>query len=141
MEYFIWVIFMGVMGAVGYALGASKGNGALGLLLGLLLGPLGWLIVVVVNMNKKSEDPGMVQYLVAKEQAAQAAINRAQQVRTPMAAPELKKVRVQRDGKVIGNWTVEEVRELLETQELVWEDLYFDADRKDWVQLAGHPGV
>ena len=39
---------MAVGGGIGYALGNMRSNGSLGFLLGLLLGPIGWIITLLV---------------------------------------------------------------------------------------------
>jgi hypothetical protein len=136
-----WLVGIAISAAIGYALGAAKDNGSLGLLLGLVLGPLGWLLIVLLNLGKKTDDEGAAQYLLLKQQNEMLQLNRAQQVRREIPVPEMKKVRIKREGKVIGNWPLDEVRERLETGELVWEDLYFEAAQGEWVQLAGHPEV
>ena len=47
--YLIVGVFL--MGAVGCAIGANKGNGGAGFLLGMLLGPIGWLLVFIVGAS------------------------------------------------------------------------------------------
>lgn len=42
---FFWIPGLSVSALIGYLLGDRKGRGAVGVLWGLLLGPLGWLIV------------------------------------------------------------------------------------------------
>src|ERR1044072_4025901 len=41
MEILLWI----ACGAVGYAIGKGKNRGAFGFVMGLLLGPIGWIIV------------------------------------------------------------------------------------------------
>jgi hypothetical protein len=136
-EIFLWLVVIAVSAAIGYALGAAKDNGSLGMLLGLLLGPLGWMLIVLLNLSKKTDDGGAAAaYLLLKQQN-----ERMQPVRQALPVPEMKKVRIQREGNVIGNWPLDEVREMLESGALVWEDLYFEASRGEWMQLAGHPEV
>lgn len=48
-----FLIIFGVLGLVGYLIGNGKGIGGLGCLLGGLLGPVGWIILIVMNGNKK----------------------------------------------------------------------------------------
>ena len=43
-EIIIWVIIMSLIGA---AIGARRGRGEAGFLFGLLLGPLGWVIILI----------------------------------------------------------------------------------------------
>ena len=53
MNYTIPILVgLATMGLVGYFLGESKNRAALGCCLGLALGPLGWLILIVIP------DPG-----------------------------------------------------------------------------------
>ncbi len=133
MEIYIWIAAAIVGSIIGYLLGAIRGNGHVGLLLGFLLGPLGWLIVVAMNIAKKKDSPALTQYIAARPYPATA----------PFMAPEprVKKIRIQRDGKVIGSWTTDEVTGYLETGELTWDDLYFDGAKGDWAKLAGNPDV
>ena len=54
MEFiFFWVMVPAVSALVGYLIGGSKGNGLAGLLLGLFLGPLGWLIAAVLSGHRQ----------------------------------------------------------------------------------------
>jgi hypothetical protein len=57
MEYLISLIFCsGIFGAIGYAIGElnEKKNGKTGLLLGALLGPIGWIIAAVIAPGEGS---------------------------------------------------------------------------------------
>ena len=57
MEYFIALIFYcGIFGAIGYAIGElnDKKNGQVGLILGVLLGPIGCIIAAVIAPGEGS---------------------------------------------------------------------------------------
>ncbi len=131
MENILFLAVAAIVGSIiGYLLGAIRGNGHAGLLLGFLLGPIGWLIVVAMNIGKKKDaGPDLAQYMAAKRYAAAA----------PMAAPAqpVKKLRIQRDGVIIGSWTTEEVTGYIESGELTWDDLYFDGGEERLGEAGG----
>lgn len=43
-----FLLAVAVLGGIGYGCGSTKGRGPLGFLLGFLLGPLGWIIVLLL---------------------------------------------------------------------------------------------
>lgn len=43
-----FALAVAVLGGIGYACGSTKGRGPLGFLLGVLLGPIGWIIVLLL---------------------------------------------------------------------------------------------
>ncbi|MBK8609100.1 MAG: hypothetical protein IPL84_03935 [Chitinophagaceae bacterium] len=48
-----FLFIFAVLGLVGYLIGNGKGAGGIGCLLGGLLGPIGWIIVIAMSGNKK----------------------------------------------------------------------------------------
>ena len=46
------IVWFLVMGGVGMLLGSTNGNVGAGFILGCLLGPIGWLLVLAVPPNK-----------------------------------------------------------------------------------------
>lgn len=143
MEFLVviyWCLASATFGALGYAIGNTEpGSGPLGALLGLLLGPIGWVIVILLNMSKKSsrerfESLQFQRYEVLRAERAADALREA-------TRPPVTNVRIRREEKVIGSWDVHQIREFLQNGTLCWEDEYFDPAQKGWVQLAGHPDV
>ena len=47
---FLWIAVGGVVGAV---IGSAKGNGGIGFACGALLGPIGWIIAVLLDYPRK----------------------------------------------------------------------------------------
>ncbi len=132
-----WCLAIGVFGLIGYAIGNTEpGSGPLGALLGLVIGPIGWVIVILLNMSKKS----------SRERTEALQFQRYEALRAERAAHELREaarppatnVRVRREGKVLGSWELNQIQEFLENGTLQWEDEYFDVAQRGWVQLAGH---
>jgi hypothetical protein len=48
MEFIIILIACFVMGFAGYFIGKTKGRGQLGCIMGLFLGPIGWVVVLLM---------------------------------------------------------------------------------------------
>jgi hypothetical protein len=44
----LYVLWLGIGGGVGALIGSSKGRGPLGFVLGLVLGPIGWVIMALL---------------------------------------------------------------------------------------------
>ena len=91
MEIIVWLGIIFISAGIGYALGAGKGNGTLGFLLSLLLGPLGWVVVLMLKpgagQGRKVErlDPVVGDYL--RERRARQGGSGGRRV---MAAPVLR---------------------------------------------------
>jgi len=58
-----YLIMWGLMGAIGYGIASSKGRGQDGFALGVLLGPIGWFIVLFLadSRNKCRHCGGIVE--------------------------------------------------------------------------------
>jgi hypothetical protein len=57
----VFVVIWLVSGVIGFAIGNSKGRGGAGLVLGLLLGFIGWIIVAVMRPSLEVEAKRMQQ--------------------------------------------------------------------------------
>lgn len=44
-----FALAVGILGGIGYFIGDNRGRGPLGFLLGVLLGPIGWVIVLLLS--------------------------------------------------------------------------------------------
>ena len=142
MEDFILIACVSalVCGALAGIIGAMEKNGAVGALLGIFLGPLGVLIIALMNMSQRNarsrdEDRVMLAYQARPLVARESHLSRG-----PVAVPEEKRLRIQREGQVLGTWTVEEVRGFLQEGSLVWQDLFYDVVRREWMPLSEYPG-
>ena len=127
-------VAIAVNGVIGCVVGSVYNLKVLGTLLGFILGPIGWLVVFAVGVGKNHrERMELESYALARRSAP-----------APVAAPapvENFKLRIRRNGAVLGQWPLYEVRDYLEQGSLVWEDEYFDRSLNSWVQLSGHPEV
>jgi hypothetical protein len=64
----ITISLLGVSGCIGWAIGVGKGEGVAGFFLGLLLGPIGWLVAALLTATPKVEAERLM--LVAEATAA-----------------------------------------------------------------------
>ncbi len=131
---FFACIAVGLNGIIGFIIGTAYKIKAAGFLWGFLLGPIGWLVVFAIGVGKNQrERMELESYALARRTTP-----------APVAAPapvEDFKLRIRRNGAVLGQWPLYEVRDYLEQGNLVWEDEYFDRSLNSWVQLSGHPEV
>jgi hypothetical protein len=56
-EFLIFIILAAGMAAAGYFIGNTKGRGGLGVILGLFLGPIGWVIVLLLPAQTNNALP------------------------------------------------------------------------------------
>ena len=134
---------------IGVLIGESKGRPGAGLFWGLLLGPLGWLLVGLgPNFKKKEEarQDAEVQMQIKLQQAQLEEI-RALRLENSVDLPADTRssfgtkntIRISLDGQEIRERTMIEAIHLLEGGEVTLEDLYFDETSEDWVPLESHP--
>jgi hypothetical protein len=114
---FFWALFA----VVGYAIGAPKGRPVGGILLGLVLGPIGWLLLAVGPNYKKQE----TETKTLSPQPAQAVAN--------------KTLRIAKDGVDLGDLDIPSVKLRLKTGELILSDYYYDQSSSDWQSLEFCP--
>ena len=106
----LWVVF----GVIGYFIGNQKGRPGEGAVLGVLLGPIGWLVVHFGPDFRTSKDKTK-----AVERAA--------------------KIRVAKDGQDLGPIDLPAIKLHLRSGHLTWHDYYYDEDAADWLALASCP--
>lgn len=66
MELIILLIAAFIMGFIGYHIGKTKGRGSLGVVLGLILGPIGWIIVLLMPAVSKGDDALSPEFLARR---------------------------------------------------------------------------
>lgn len=108
------IIAWAVFGIVGHFIGERKGRAAQGVVLGVLLGPIGWLLVHFGPDYRTDADK--------------------------VKAVEIKaKIRVAKDGNDLGVMDVPSVKLHLMSGSLTASDYYYSEDRADWVPLGSCP--
>jgi len=136
-------------GFVGGAIGQSRGRPVEGFVLGLLLGPIGWICILVGPNPKKEKEDNAKQSLLQQQIALQRAqLETMQKLLLPAARfsppqpPGAKLLlRIAKDGQDLGNIEVSKVKEMLKKNELSHQDYYFDVDANEWMPLDCHPGI
>ena len=106
----LWAVF----GVVGYFIGSPKGRSTEGVVLGLLLGPIGWLVVRFGPDFRTAEDK-------------------------TKAMEKSTRIRVAKDGQDLGPIDLPAIKLHLRSGNLTWQDYYYDEDAADWVALASCP--
>jgi hypothetical protein len=106
----LWAVF----GVIGYFIGSQKGRPMEGVVLGLLLGPIGWLVVRFGPDFRTAQDKTK-----AVERSA--------------------RIRVAKDGQDLGPIDLPAIKLHLRSGHLTWQDYYYDEDAADWVALASCP--
>lgn len=128
----------------GYFAGARKGRGLFGLLLGLLLGPIGVIIALVIPQAKGFETPA------EKNMKAQLAVHQQQLVEMRKiaaaaqipATPTKETLRISSKGKDLGDLSVSRVKQLLSSGSLsASSDMYYDWDAQQWMALDCCPRI
>jgi hypothetical protein len=146
MELIIGLI---ISGLIGLAIGQTRGRPIAGFLLGLLIGPIGWLLVFVgPNPKKKKEEEekqALVQQQFALQKAQLDALQRMQsqafQANLQQPQNAAKKVRIAKDGQDLGEIDMPKVKLMLRNGELTQQDYYFDVECNDWMTIECHPDL
>jgi len=106
----LWAVF----GVIGYFIGNQKGRPVEGAVLGVLLGPIGWLVVRFGPDFRTSQDKAK-------------AVDRSA------------RIRVAKDGQDLGPIDLPAIKLHLRSGHLTWQDYYYDEDAADWLALASCP--
>jgi hypothetical protein len=120
----LWVAF----GVIGYFLGEAKGRPGQGAVLGLLLGPIGWLCVLLGPDYRKKGEASIVRAVAA----------RADESLRAFAEPKL---RVAKGGADIGEMDLPSVKLHIKTGHLTSVDYYYDQSLGDWHPLEFCPAL
>ena len=148
MDYFYLIYWAVIGGLVGLAIGQAKGRPVPGFLLGILIGPLGWLLVLVGPNPKKDQEKKKQQEILQQQFALQQAqLEELKRLQNPTRAsvPSLpppgarEMIHIAKNGEDLGPHTIADVKRMLSDGRLTIEDYYFDAGCNDWLELAGHP--
>jgi hypothetical protein len=144
-----YLLYWGVIGGlVGLAIGQTRGRPLPGFFLGLLIGPIGWLLVLVGPNPKKAKEDKEKQDLLQQQFALQQAqLEELKRLQNPPRAssPTLpppgarETIHIAKNGEDLGPVTVAEVKRMLADGRLTIEDYYFDVCCNEWLELAGHP--
>lgn len=144
-----YLLYWGIIGGlVGLAIGQTRGRPLPGFFLGLLIGPIGWLLVLVgPNPKKAKEDKEKQDLLQQQFSLQQAQLEELKRLQNPprAASPKLpppgarETIHIAKNGEDLGAITVAEVKRMLEDGRLIVEDYYFGVSCNKWLELAGHP--
>ena len=140
MEFLLIFIVSVIIGGM---IGSAKGQTAAGILLSLLLGPLGVLIVLCLpNLVKQKEEQERRRQLDLQIQLQRAQLDKIERLQESASAPSRppppgaqRKYHVGRNGEDIGELQVSEIRKRIQTGELTLLDYYFDPAANDWLTL------
>jgi hypothetical protein len=140
MEFLLIFIVSVVIGCL---IGNAKGQFASGLVLSLLLGPLGVLIVLCLpNLTKQKEEEERKQQLALQLELQQAQLQKLDQMQRAAPPPGYEpKLRVASNGQDLGEMPVATVRLMLKSGKLAQQDYYFDASANDWIPLDRCPDL
>ena len=106
----VWIIF----GVIGHFIGKQKGRPVEGAVLGVLLGPIG-LLVVHFGPDYRTESD------------------------KTKAVERMAKIRVAKDGQDLGPMDLPSVKLHLRSGQLTSLDYYYNEDAADWVPLGSCP--
>lgn len=120
----IWAVF----GVIGYVVGEAKGRPGQGAVLGILLGPIGWLVVFFGRDYRKKGESSIVRAVAA----------RADESLRAFAEPKL---RIAKDGADIGEMDIPSVKLHIKTGHLTSSDFYYDQSLADWHPLDVCPAL
>lgn len=164
-QVFLWyAICWAVSGGIGAMIGARKGAGGAGFFLGLILGPIGWLLAAVIKGTRVNCPncrelidpaakvcPRCQTQLVADPvppstiRAKTPATARAQSLDVNAAPPPPPRrstlLHVARDGVDLGRMEPQQVCDLITSGELTLQDHFFDPTTNQWRTLNECPAI
>jgi hypothetical protein len=134
---------------VGLAIGQTRGRPLAGFFLGLLIGPIGWLLVFFGPNPKKKKEEEEMQALVNQQLARQNAQLQANQrmqshailVNTPQKQVQLTTIRIAKNGLDLGDFDIPKVKLMLRNGELTRQDYYYDTQCNDWMTIEWCPDL
>jgi len=133
---------------IGLAIGQTRGRSDVGFLLGFLLGPIGWLIILVGPNPKKEMEEKYKQATIQRQFALQQAqLEELRRLQTPARSSgpsfpipgAMNTIYIAKGGRNLGLITIAEAKRMLDDRRLSLEDLYFDNEANQWLEIAGHP--
>lgn len=145
------IIALIISSLIGLAIGQTRGRSGAGLFFGFLLGPIGWLLILIGPNPKKELDEKKKQALLNQQLAMQQAqLNELKKLQALQgggnpSAPPLpmlggrERIRVARGDEDLGEIPLSEAKRMLEAGELTLDDFYLDTSCNEWLELAGHP--
>jgi hypothetical protein len=130
MVYLIAALFFGIIGAV---IGSFHSRSGAGFWLGLLLGPIGWIIVLLIGRADAAPTGSLSFY--ERDEARRIARQRQQdeQRRTERLHARW---RIAKGTTDLGEMDLAGLKLRLTSGELTLADLYFHADRAEWRPLS-----
>lgn len=161
--YLAAVGVMIVCGMIGYSVRVSKGNEGAGFALGLLFGPIGIVISLLLpDQNRKRErereENEARQISVKQIELLQAQLDELKSIksgkrlyqadigRISLPTPPADRadfsgqwIRVASNGEDLGDMTIAEVRRALMERRMDLGDFYLEPQRNEWLPLADHP--
>ena len=143
------LIGLAVSSLIGLAIGQTRGRSGAGLIVGFLLGPIGWLLILVGPNPKREKEEKDKQAVIQRQFALQQAqLEELRKLQTPAHArrgPALpppgarETIHIAKDGESLEPMTIAEAKRMLDDGRLSIGDFYFDTQCSQWLELAGHP--
>ena len=127
---------------IGLAIGQTRGRPLAGFFLGLLIGPIGWLLVLVGPNPKKEKEEKEKQAVLQQQLSNQKAqLEAIQQLQVQSITSKAPTIRIAKDGNDLGDMDIPKVKLMLLKGELSQQDYYFDAAINNWLPIESHPDL
>ena len=133
----ILLVLWAVCGVVGYMLGETKGRPGQGAVLGVLLGPIGWLCVLLGRDYSKREEDKVFRNVAPTVPRTDGAVRTNEGGRIEWVS----KLRIAKDGTELGEMDIPSVKLHIKTGQLTAFDYYYDSTLGDWHTLDVCPAL
>lgn len=138
---FLLVIIAPICGLIGAFCGKFKDRTGLGFALGFFLGPIGWILVLLIPAAPSgSEQLSVYERDDARRIARLRQLDEAKRLAAQTVATEEKSRtwRIAKGTADLGSMDLAGIKLKLRSGELTPQDFYFDESKSDWVPLAEH---
>jgi hypothetical protein len=141
MEFLILLIIFSLIGA---AIGQARGRTAAGFLWAFLLGPIGWLIIILgpnPKKKEKEEAEALEKMMARRRQDEHMKKIEALASQKSFSAPSVTKFRISKDSVELGEFDIPSIKLMMKSGKITVDDLYYDEAIGDWVPLSAHESI